>query len=81
MVAGYRLAMNWGVLLALIGAMWVLMALHTGLSMRRLGRRWWVWFAICLFCTAIPAAVVSYLDHLRQLRQGWKTAARNGRNS
>lgn len=49
--------------------LWVGMALHTSLAMRRYGRRWWVWFLISVFCSVIPAAVVSHLDYLRQLRR------------
>lgn len=55
--------------LALLAAAWVGAALHAGLSMRRHGRRWWVWFLICVFLTVIPATVVSYLDYRRQLQR------------
>lgn len=54
---------------AILAALWVGIALHTGLSMRRYGRRWWVWFAICVFATVIPATVVSYLAYRRELRR------------
>jgi hypothetical protein len=55
--------------LAVAGALWVALALHTGLSMRRLGRRWWVWFLISVFLTVLPATVVAHLDYFRGLRR------------
>ncbi len=61
MTASWR----WG----LVGAVWVAAAAHTGWSMRRYQRRWWVWFLICLCASPIPAAIVSYVDYFRQLRR------------
>jgi hypothetical protein len=55
--------------LVVLAAAWVAAALHASLSMRRYGRRWWVWFLISLFFTVIPAAVVSYVDYFRQRRR------------
>ena len=37
--------------LAVFGLLWVGLALHTSLSMRRHGRRWWVWFLVSVFLT------------------------------
>jgi hypothetical protein len=56
---------NW-IILALI---WVAMAFHTGLSMRRLGRRWWVWAVITLLASPVPAAIISFVDYRRALRR------------
>jgi len=63
------------VFLALLGAMWVALALHTALGMRRNGRRWWVWFIVSVLLTVIPAAVVSYMDYFAQLRRQRDRAA------
>ena len=54
---------------ALLAVVWVAIALHAGLSMRRSGRRWWVWFLIAVFASVLPAAVVSYVDYFRGLRE------------
>jgi len=71
-----RAMMVTGILLA----GWVLMALHTSLAMRRYGRRWWVWFLISVFCSVIPAAIVSYIEYFRRLRQADREGlARRGR--
>ena len=51
-------------------AVWTLIALHSGLSMRRYGRRWWVWFLIAFCFTAVPALLVSLVEFLRQLGKG-----------
>ena len=56
-------------LIGILAAGWVFAALHTAASMRRYGRRFWVWLVICLLCSIIPAAVVSYIDHFRQMRR------------
>ncbi len=52
----------------MLAAVWTMAALHTGLSMRRSGRRWWVWLLISLVLTVIPAVVMSYVDYFRQRR-------------
>ncbi len=54
---------------AFIGVAWVGAALHTAVAMRRYGRRAWVWFVISLFCTFVPAAIVSYVDYFRLVRK------------
>jgi len=56
-------------LLAIAALMWVALALHTSLTMRRYGRRWWVWFIVSVFLTVLPAAVVSYVEYFRRTRQ------------
>jgi len=53
--------------IAAMAAGWAGIALHTGLSMRRYGRRWWVWFIISLLFSAIPAVIVSHVEYYRQL--------------
>lgn len=55
--------------IAVFAAAWTAAALHCGLSMRRRGRRWWVWFIISMLCTVIPATIVSYVDYFRELRR------------
>jgi len=61
-------AYQWHIIAMLI-VLWLGIALHTGLTMRRYGRRWWVWFILSAFLTVIPAVVVSYLEHFRALRR------------
>jgi len=56
-------------LVVILAVVWTGAALHTALIMRRHGRRWWVWFAVSLFLTTIPAAVCSYVDYFRELRR------------
>jgi hypothetical protein len=58
----------WGTV-ALLGAVWVLLAGHTAVSMARYGRRGWVWFLITLVLTPVPAAVVSCADWFVSLRR------------
>lgn len=56
-------------LFVILAMVWVTVALHAALAMRRYGRRWWVWFGVSVFLTVIPAAICSYVDYSRQLRQ------------
>ncbi len=63
------------VIVAILLLLWVAMALHTALAMRRHGRRWWVWFPICAFCSIVPAVIVSCADHFRQHRPPNRQAA------
>lgn len=49
--------------------LWVAIALHTALAMRRYGRRWWVWLPISIVFSAIPALIVSLVDYLRHVRR------------
>ncbi len=56
-------------LIALLAAAYVLVALHAGLSMRRYGRRWWLWFVLSVLLTVIPAVVCSYVEYFRQVRR------------
>lgn len=58
-----------GVLFGTLALLWVGIALHAGLSMRRYGRRWWVWFVVSVFFTLIPAAIVSCVEYSRELRR------------
>jgi hypothetical protein len=51
-------------------AVWTMIALHSGVSMRRYGRRWWVWFLIAFFFTALPALAVSLVEFIRSLTKG-----------
>ena len=55
----------WGI----VAAAWIGAAVHTGLAMRRYGRRWWAWVLISLCFSVLPAAIVSYVDYFRQLRR------------
>ena len=50
-------------IIAMLVVLWLSVALHTGLTMRRYGRRWWVWFIVSTFLTVVPAVVVSYVEH------------------
>ena len=56
-------------MIGIVAVAWVGIALHTGLAMRRYGRRWWVWFLISVCFTVVPATVVSYVEYFRQLRR------------
>jgi len=60
----------------LLAAVWVAAAVHTGVAMRRYGRRWWVWMLISLAFSPLPAAVVAYFDFFRRLRASRRAAAR-----
>ena len=61
---------------AILVACWVGVALHRGLAMRRYGLRWWVWFVISVFCTVIPAVIVSYREEARLVRESHDESAR-----
>ena len=66
----------------LVGALagvWVLAALITAVGMRSGGRRFWVWFAVSLFCSVIPGTIVAHVDCLRALRRQRTAAAGDGR--
>jgi len=52
--------------LALLAVLWVALALHAAIGLRRYGRRWWVWFIISVFLTVIPATIVSYIEYFRR---------------
>lgn len=47
--------------------LWVAAGFNAGWSLRRSGRRWWLWFIISVLFSVIPAAVVAYVDYFRQL--------------
>jgi hypothetical protein len=67
------------VIFGTLGLLWVGIALHASLSLRRYGRRWWVWFILSVFFTLLPAAVVSCVEYSRALRrQRQEDAARAG---
>ena len=71
--------MDLTVVIAIAVAMWLALALHTGLSMRRYGRRWWVWFLISAFFSVIPATIMSYVEYFRALdRQRGRSAGGQG---
>ncbi len=53
----------------MLAAAWIAAAIHTSLTMRRYGRRFWVWLAICVLLSVIPAVVVSYVEYFRRLRE------------
>ena len=80
MVAGNAILLHRPAVLGLLAALWVALALHTALAMRRNGRRWWVWFIVSVLLTVIPAAVVSYVDYFAQLRRRRERAAEGGEN-
>ena len=58
----------------ILAVVWVGVAMHAGLSMRRYGRRWWVWFWVSTVLTVIPAAVCSYVEYFRELRRQQRLA-------
>ena len=59
----------WPWFIGVFAVAWTASALHCGLSMRRHGRRWWVWFLISLLGSMIPAVIVSHVDYFRELRR------------
>ena len=59
---------SWPLVVSL-AVVWVVVALHAALAMRRFRRRWWVWFALSVFLTVIPAVVCSYVEYFRELRR------------
>ena len=59
---------SWPLVVSL-AVVWVVVALHAALAMRRFRRRWWVWFVLSVFLTVIPAVVCSYVEYFRELRR------------
>ena len=61
-------------ILALVGAMYVVMCVRVASRMAHIGRNGAAWFFISFFCTALPAAVVLR----RHSRQGRTAPRANG---
>ncbi len=60
----------------LAAVFWCGAALNRGLAMRRYRRRWWVWFLVSVFCTVIPAVILSYREEARLVRGAHDQRAR-----
>ncbi len=57
-------------LIAVLAAGYVVITVRVALAMRRIGKPFPVWFAISLFCTALPALVVLLWHHFGWLFRG-----------
>lgn len=52
---------------AIVGAIYLALAAHTAWSMRRAGRRFWLWLIMSVLATPVPATIVSFYDYFRYL--------------
>jgi hypothetical protein len=52
---------------AILAGVYLALAAHTAWSMRRAGRRFWLWLAISVLATPAPATIVAFYDYFRSL--------------
>lgn len=68
-------AMDW-ILVGVCAAMYVAMCAMVARVARRLGRRPWVWFWVCLLLTCVPAVVIFQNDVSRRRAAAMERAMR-----